>query len=109
MVLNFKLNDQGLISDIHVAQRAGHGFDEAALKALQAYKLPIKDSAGPHSVAIVFCVAENKYRPPVNENINTGGYIGEMAVCDVKSPFINGTARYTPPATAPGGAAVSSH
>jgi TonB family protein len=102
VVLNFNLDNAGMIGDVNVAQSGGSSFDEAAVKALRSYRSPIKDSAGKHSIAVLFCVVENKYRPHVNEKIKTKGYAGELAVCDAKSPFVNGSAKYTPPATAPG-------
>jgi len=102
VVLNFNLDNEGMISDANVAQSAGNVFDEAALNALRSYKLAIKDNAGKHSIAVLFCVAENKYRPVVSEKIKKDGYVGELAICDAKSPFINGTAKYTPPTAVPG-------
>ncbi len=102
VVLNFNLDNTGMISDVNVAQSAGDGFDEAAVNALQSYKFAIKDNAGKHSIAVLFCVAENKYRPVVSEKIKKEGYVGELAICDVKSPFTTGTVKFTPPASAPG-------
>ncbi|TWI94772.1 TonB family protein [Mucilaginibacter frigoritolerans] len=102
VVLNFNLDVNGTISDVNVAQSAGNSFDEAAVNALQSCKLSIKDNTGKHSIAILFCVAENKYRPVVSESIRKEGYVGELAICDVKSPFVNGTAKYTPPVSTPG-------
>jgi len=102
VVLNFNLGNNGMIGDVNVAKSAGNGFDEAAVNALKSYKLAIKDNAGKHSIAVLFCVAENKYRPVVSEKIRKDGYVGELAICDAKSPFINGTAKYTPPASAAG-------
>jgi TonB family protein len=90
VVLNFNLNNDGTISDIHVAQSAGNNFDEAAVNALQSYKSTIKDNTGKHSIAIVFCVAEKKYRPVVSDKVKQSGYVGELAVSDLKSPFNNG-------------------
>jgi len=87
VVLNFNLDNAGMISDVNVAQSAGNGFDEAALSAMQSYKSAIKDNAGKHSIAIVFCVAEKKYRPVVSDKIKKDGYVGELAVSDIKSPF----------------------
>jgi len=100
VVLNFNLDNDGMISDVKVAKSAGSGFDEAAVKALQSYKSTIKDNAGKHSIAVLFCVAENQYRPVVSEKMKKEGYVGELAICDAKSPFVNGTAKYTP-ASAP--------
>ena len=102
VVLNFNLDNEGIIGNVTVAQSAGNDFDEAAMKALRSYKLAIKDNAGKHSIALLFCVIENMYRPVVSEKLKKAGYVGELAVCDAKSPFINGTAKYTPPASAPG-------
>ena len=101
VVLNFNLDNDGKISDVSVAQNAGNGFDKAAVNALQSYKMAIKDNAGKHSIAILFCVAEKKYRPVVGDKIKKDGYVGELAISDVKSLFVNGTAKYTPPASAP--------
>ena len=89
VVLNFNLDNNGMIGNVNVAQSAGNGFDEAAVKALQSYKSAIKDNAGKHSIALLFCVAEKKYRPVVSEDIKKDGYIGELAICNVKSPFKN--------------------
>jgi len=102
VVLNFNLNSNGMISDVNVAKSAGNDFDKIAVNALKSYKLAIKDNIGKHSIAVVFCVAENKYRPVVGEKFKKEGYIGELAICDAKSPFKNGVARYIPPASAPG-------
>lgn len=101
VVLNFSLNNDGMISDVNVAQSAGNGFDEAAVNAMRSYKSAIKDNAGRHSIAISFCVAEKKYHPVVSSKIKNDGYVGELAICDAKSPFVNGTAKFTPPAIAP--------
>jgi TonB family protein len=97
VVLNFTLDNNGMISDVSVAKGAGNGFDEAAVNALRSYKSAINDVAGQHSIAILFCVAENKYRP-VAGKVNAAGYVGELAISDIKSPFVNGTAKYTPAA-----------
>ena len=101
VVLNFNLDDDGMIGDIKVAKSAGNGFDKAAVKALQSYKSTIKDNAGKHSISVLFCVGENMYRPIVSEKFKKDGYVGELAICDAKSPFVNGTAKYTPPVSAP--------
>ena len=98
VVLNFNLDKEGMIGDIKVAQSAGSGFDEAALAALRSYKFAINDNAGRHSIAIVFCVAEKKYRPAVSERMKKEGYVGELAVSDVKSPFVSSDVKFTPPA-----------
>jgi TonB family protein len=87
VVLNFNLDNEGMISDVKVAQSAGKDFDEAAANALQSYKDAVKDDAGRHSIAILFCVAEKKYRPVVGETEKKDGYVGELAVSDGKSPF----------------------
>jgi len=87
VVLNFNLDNDGIISNVNVAQSGGNGFDEAAVNALQSCKFTIKDNAGKHSIAILFCVVEKKYRPVVSDKIKTTGYIGELAVTDVKSQF----------------------
>jgi TonB family protein len=102
VVLNFNLDNNGMISNVNVAQSAGNGFDEAAVKALQGYNTAIKDNAGKHSIAVLFCVAENKYRPAVSEKMKKDGYVGELAICDEKSPFVSGSAKYTPPPATPG-------
>jgi len=100
VVLNFNLDNAGMMNDISVAQSAGKGFDEAALSALRSYKSPLKDSPGKHSIALLFCVGENEYRPVVSDDVKKEGYVGELAVCDLKSPFKNGS-MYIPPASAP--------
>jgi TonB family protein len=87
VVLNFNLDNDGIISNVNVAQSGGNGFDEAAVNALQSCKFAIKDNAGKHSIAILFCVVEKKYRPVVSDKIKTTGYVGELAVTDVKSQF----------------------
>jgi hypothetical protein len=90
-----------MIRDVNVAQSAGNGFDEAAVSALQSYKFAIKDNAGKHSIAILFCVAEKKYRPVVSEKIKKEGYVGELAVCDAKSPFRSTNVKFPPPVITP--------
>ncbi|MHB8208527.1 TonB family protein [Mucilaginibacter sp.] len=89
VILNFNLGNDGMIGDVQVAQSAGSGFDEAAVNALQSYKSAIKDNAGKHSIAVVFCVAEKKYRPVVSDKFKKDGYVGELAVSDGKSIFSN--------------------
>ncbi|MDP9048724.1 MAG: TonB family protein [Bacteroidota bacterium] len=101
VVLNFKLDKAGMISDVNVVQSAGNGFDEAAVAALQSYKFAIKDHAGRHSIALLFCVAEKQYRPVVGSNMKNEGYVGELAVSDVKSPFKDGYVQFPAP-VAPG-------
>ncbi len=109
VILNFNLDNDGIISKVSVAKSAGNGFDEAAVNALKAYRSPVKDNAGKHSIAVLFCVAENKYRPAVSKKIKKDGYVGELAICDAKSPFANGTAKYTPPAIVPEAHKTSGH
>jgi TonB family protein len=87
VVLNFNLDNNGMISDIAIAQSDGKDLDKAAVNALEAYKAPIKGNAGKHSIAVLFCVAEKKYRPAVSDKIQKEGYVGELAVSDIKSPF----------------------
>lgn len=100
VLLNFKLDNQGIISGVTVAQSGSKDFDEAAMNALRSYKSAIKDNSGKHSIALVFCVAEKKYRPVVSEKIKKDGYVGELAVCDVKSPIVSGSAMYMSTGTA---------
>lgn len=87
VILNFELDSSGMITNVSVAQSGGKDFDEAALNAVQSYKVAVKDYAGKHSMAMVFCVAEKKYRPVVSDKFKTAGYVGELAVSDVRSPF----------------------
>jgi TonB family protein len=87
VVLNFNLDNDKMIRDVTVAQSGGKDFDEAAINALQSYKTAINDNAGNHSIAIVFCVANKKYRPVVSESVKKDGYVGELAVAELKSPF----------------------
>jgi len=98
VVLNFNLDNSGMISDINVAKSAGNGFDEAAVSALQSYKFAIKDDAGKHSIALLFCVAEKKYRPVVGSDVKKDGYVGELAISDIKSPFVTPNIKFQPPA-----------
>ncbi|MES2112790.1 MAG: TonB family protein [Bacteroidota bacterium] len=100
VVLNFNLDNNGMMNNISVAKSAGKGFDEAAVSALRSYKFAIKDIPGEHSIALLFCVGENEYRPAVSDDVKKEGYVGELAVCDLKSPFKDGSI-YIPPAPAP--------
>jgi len=83
VVLNFSIKNNGTIDNVSVSQSAGHNFDEAAINALQAYKGSIKDKAGQHSIAIVFCVVEKEIRPIVSEKIKKIGYVGEIAISEL--------------------------
>ncbi|MCO5947190.1 M56 family metallopeptidase [Mucilaginibacter flavidus] len=94
VVLNFNLDNDGIISDIAVAKGAGNGFDEAAVNAVKLYKYAIKDNAGKHSLAVLFCVAKNEYRPVVSDDVKKDGYVGELAICEAKSPFKNGSVKW---------------
>lgn len=87
VVLNFKLDNDKMISDVTVAKSGGKDFDEAAIAALQSYKTAINDNAGKHSIAIVFCITDKNYRPKVSESLKKDGYVGELAVAEIKSPF----------------------
>ncbi len=87
VVLNFNLDNDKMISDVSVAKSAGSDFDQAAIAALQSYKTAINDNAGKHSIAIVFCVANKNYRPAVSGSVKKDGYVGELAVAELKSPF----------------------
>ncbi|HTK18404.1 MAG TPA: TonB family protein [Mucilaginibacter sp.] len=98
VVLNFNLDNSGMISDVTVAKSAGNGFDEVAVSALQSYKFAIKDETGKHSIALLFCVAEKKYRPVVSNDVKKDGYVGELAISDIKSPFVAPTVKFPPPA-----------
>ena len=99
VVLNFNLDDAGAISGINVVKSAGNGFDEAAMNALQSYKYAIKDNPGKHSLAILFCVAKNEYRPVISDGLKKDGYVGELAICDAKPPFKMRTVTNYPPGT----------
>lgn len=96
VVLNFDLDNNGMIGNVAVAQSAGYGFDEAAVSALKSYKWAIKDTPGKHSIALSFCLAENKYHPAISDDIKKDGYVGELAVCDVQSMFRYGTGKFIP-------------
>jgi len=87
VILNFNLGNNGAIGNVTVAKSAGHDFDEKAVNALQSYKTPIKDKAGQHSIAILFCVVEKQLRPTVSESLKNEGYVGELAISNVVSPF----------------------
>lgn len=89
VMLNFNIDNDGLIKDVTVAKSAGADFDAAAVKAVQSYNTTIDDTKGKHSIAIVFCVAAKKYRPVVDENLKKDGYVGELAVSELKSPFLD--------------------
>lgn len=95
VILNFDLDNDGKIGNVNVEKSAGKGFDEAAVTALQGYKYAIKDNAGKHSMAVTFCVAESQYHPVISDNLKKEGYIGEMAVSDLKSSFVRGSFRST--------------
>ncbi|WP_295795177.1 M56 family metallopeptidase [Mucilaginibacter sp.] len=94
VVLTFNLDNDGIISDIAVAKGAGNGFDEAAVNAVKSYKYAIKDNAGKHSLAVLFCVAKNEYRPVASDDLKKDGYVGELAICEAKSPFKNGSVKW---------------
>ncbi len=102
VVLNFNLDNNGMISNINIAKSGGNEFDQAAVTALQSYKFSIKDSEGQHSIALLFCVAEKKYRPVVRNDVKKDGYVGELAISDTKSPFSNSAVKFPPPAATGG-------
>jgi len=87
VVLNFNLDNNGTIGNISVSKSGGADFDETAVNALRSYKGTINDKAGQHSIAIAFCVVEKKIKPVVSENLKKDGYVGEIAISDVVSPF----------------------
>lgn len=98
VVLNFDLDNNGMINDVNVAKSGGSEFDQAAVTALQSYKSAIKDNSGRHSISLLFCVAEKKYRPVVENSIKKDGYVGELAISDIKSPFTNSGVKFSAPA-----------
>ena len=93
VVLNFDLGSDGKVGNVSVAKSAGRDFDEAAMNALQGYKSAIKDNAGKHSIAVTFCVGESQYHPVISDNLKKDGYVGEVAVCSIKSPIVRGSFR----------------
>lgn len=89
VLLNFNIDSEGLIKGVTVAKSAGADFDAAAVKAVQSYNTVVDDTKGKHSIAIVFCVAAKKYRPVVDESLKKDGYVGELGVSELKSPFLD--------------------
>jgi TonB family protein len=87
VLLNFKLDNDKMIKDVTVAKSGGKDFDAAAIAALQSYKTAINDNEGKHSIAIVFCVADKTYRPEVSASLKKDGYVGELAVAEIKQAF----------------------
>ena len=63
VVLNFNLDNNGMISKVSVGKSAGNGFDEAAVNALRSYSVSIKDNAGKHSIGRVILCGRKQISP----------------------------------------------
>jgi TonB family protein len=80
VLLKFDLDQNGVISNVDVAKTGGDAFDQAALDAVRSFTGTLNDQAGAHTIAVVFCTAQNGKRPKVSESWRkTAGYVGEIA------------------------------
>ena len=87
VLINFNLDENGFINDVKVEKSGGIEFDKASINAIQAFKKPINDNPGKHSIAIVFCIATKEFRPIVSDKFKKKGYVGELAVAESKTTF----------------------
>jgi TonB family protein len=87
VLVKFNVDDKGSISNVGIAKTGGIAFDEAAVAAVKSFDGNVEDVAGAHTIAIVFCLAQNQSRPTVSESFKKNGYVGELARAEKKSPF----------------------
>ncbi|MGF7082910.1 TonB family protein [Mucilaginibacter sp. UYCu711] len=87
VLVKFNVDDKGAINNVAVAKTGGANFDEAAVAAVKSFDGTISDDAGQHTIAIVFCLAQNQSRPTVSDSFKKAGYVGELARAEKKSPF----------------------
>jgi TonB family protein len=80
VLLKFSLDQNGTISNVDVAKSGGGDFDQAVLDVMRSFTGTINDKAGQHTIAVVFCTAQNGKRPKVDESWKkAAGYVGEVA------------------------------
>lgn len=89
VLLKFSLDQSGAVSNVAVAKSGGDDFDQAALDVVRSFTGTINDKAGAHTIAVVFCTAQNGRRPKVDESWKkTEGYVGELARGENKPIYI---------------------
>ncbi|MBC7401099.1 MAG: TonB family protein [Mucilaginibacter sp.] len=89
VLLKFSLDQNGSITNVDVAKSGGSDFDQAALEVMRSFTGTINDKPGRHTVAMVFCTAQNGKRPKVDENWKkAAGYVGEVARSENKPIYV---------------------
>ncbi|MGK0358135.1 MAG: TonB family protein [Bradymonadia bacterium] len=88
----------GSVSAAEVALPAGHGFDEAALAAVKAFRFsPAEIDGQPASVQIVYTYAFTLKEEVVRREIPTGVVRGVLLERGTRAPLIGLTVRLTEP------------
>ncbi|MES2279221.1 MAG: TonB family protein, partial [Bacteroidota bacterium] len=105
VILNFRLDDKGMITDVKVDKSVGSGLDEEAIRLFNSYKKPIKDKAGYHTIGIDFNVkGVNAIELVSAEAKNKPGFVGELYLPGSglgEGPSKVGQIRFPPPVVKP--------
>lgn len=81
VVVNFKLDDAGKVSDVTSQGDPGNGFFEAVKTSMESYRGTINDKAGSYRLGVKFYIlGENNVFFPLPKSLKTANYIGEMQV-----------------------------
>ncbi|AMR32077.1 hypothetical protein A0256_11925 [Mucilaginibacter sp. PAMC 26640] len=84
LIVNFKLNENGRISDVAVAGNNANIFGDVLKAELEKFAYPIKDKAGYHKMGVKFFIlGENSVFFATPKSLKTANYIGEMQVIGI--------------------------
>jgi TonB family protein len=98
VVAEFNLTN-GFIKDIKIAQSAGHGLDEAVIKALANYPKLISDKDGDYKIGVKFFYKEKNTMPTVDAKLSgNANYIADLVVANpVMTPPMVDQVKFPPP------------
>jgi len=80
---NFRIDAEGKIGDVKIAQGAGAGLDDAVVKALLTYKKKVADKPGTYTIGVDFLILEQQKVPSLNKGVKNDNYVGTVEIDDM--------------------------
>lgn len=96
VILNFRLDEKHMITDIKVEKSIGNGLDEEGVRLMHDFKKAVNDKPGYHTIGLNFRIKGQPAPETVSpEAKNKPGYVGEL--------MLPGALRFPPPVIKPDG------
>ncbi|QKJ30537.1 energy transducer TonB [Mucilaginibacter mali] len=90
VIINFRLDEKHMITDLKVEKSIGNGLDEEAIRLMHDFKKPVNDKPGYHTIGLDFRLKDQRFKETVSpEAKNKPGYVGELS--------LPGSLRFPPP------------